>query len=237
MIQLDVLLPLPLNHLYTYVLPEEIEPPRPGIRVVVPFGAKKWQTGIVWRIREVIQADDSLKEIVYVLDETPWITEQQMLFFDWLSTYYMSPLGLVLKAAIPSALLLSSQTLVQLTPDAHVEADSLTDQAYMMLEALAQNKSLPLNTLLSIGAKSSGMDTINHLVDQGLVLVEQDIKEKYVPKYETFIRADIQQKLLLSTLPPKQKILFSWCHERSTAGSFTIKKKELTNTDCWSPSA
>jgi primosomal protein N' (replication factor Y) len=237
MIQLDVLLPLPLNHLYTYGLPEEIEIPRTGVRVVVPFGSKKWQTGIVWRIREVNHADDSLKEIVYVLDETPWITEQQMLFFDWLSTYYMSPLGLVLKAAIPSALLLSSQTLVQLTPEAHVDADQLTDQAYMMLEALAQHKSLPLNTLLSIGTKSSGMDTINDLVDQGFILVEQDIKEKYVPKYETFIRADIHQKSLSSALPPKQKALFSWCLEKSTGVAFSIKKKELTNTDFWSPSA
>ena len=237
MIQLDVLLPLPINHSYTYRLPLGMDLPGVGVRVVVPFGAKKWHTGIVWRSYEPIEADHTIKEVIDVLDDAPLISERQMVFFEWLSSYYMSPLGLVLKAALPSALLLTSQTLVQLTPEAKVDPDNLSDQGYMMLEALAQNRSLPLSTLLSMGAKSTGMQTINSLVDQGLVLVEQDIKEKYTPKYETLIYSDADPSHQGVGLPPKQKAIFLWAQKHAPSSDKRLKKKLLVSTDLWSPSA
>ena len=237
MIQLDVLLPLPINHSYTYRLPLGMDLPGVGVRVVVPFGAKKWHTGIVWRIYEPIEADHTIKEVIDVLDDAPLISERQMVFFEWLSSYYMSPLGLVLKAALPSTLLLTSQTLVQLSPEAKVDPDNLSDQGYMMLEALAQNRSLPLSTLLSMGAKSTGMQTINSLVDQGLVLVEQDIKEKYTPKYETLIYSDADPSHQGVGLPPKQKAIFLWAQKHAPSSDKRLKKKLLVSTDLWSPSA
>src|SRR5690554_1565004 len=98
----DVILPLPFSDLFTYSVPEQLQQEiEPGYRVVVPFGSKKHYTGIVRRVHNDKPIDFEVKEIHSSLDSRPVVIEQQLKLWEWISFYYLSPLGDVYKAALP----------------------------------------------------------------------------------------------------------------------------------------
>lgn len=102
----DVILPLPLEGLFTYSVPPSLEGAvRFGVRVRVPFGLKKTYVGIVARIHEDRpQGEYEIKPIMEAPDAGPAITEGQYRLWQWIADYYMSPVGEVYKAALPPGL-------------------------------------------------------------------------------------------------------------------------------------
>ena len=99
----DLILPVPLQGLFTYLVPENMSV-RVGMRVLVQFGRGKTYMGIVARLHNQQPTDYEVKPLLQVMDETPVVTEQQLRLWQWISDYYMSPLGDVMKAALPSGL-------------------------------------------------------------------------------------------------------------------------------------
>ncbi|MGI6573518.1 MAG: replication restart helicase PriA [Fermentimonas sp.] len=98
----DVILPLPLPDLFTYSVPKEMEQTiGRGHRVIVPFGSKKHYTGIVMRLHDEPPKHFETKEIHSSIDPHPVVDEQQIRLWEWISFYYLSPLGDVYKAALP----------------------------------------------------------------------------------------------------------------------------------------
>lgn len=105
MLYADVILPLPLQDTYIYAIPPEMTGSiRRGCRVVVQFGAKKVYTAIVIKIHDQKPAFDIIKPITEVLEAYPIVNENQLQFWNWISSYYMCPLGDVYKAALPGGL-------------------------------------------------------------------------------------------------------------------------------------
>lgn len=105
MLYADVILPLPLNDTYTYVIPSDMEGSvQRGCRVVVQFGAKKVYTAIVTKVHDQRPTFDTIKEIQEVLESYPIVNENQLSFWNWISSYYMCPIGDVYKAALPGGL-------------------------------------------------------------------------------------------------------------------------------------
>ena len=101
----DVLLPLPLEGLYTYAVPTEMEGRVSfGMRVVVPLGKTKTYVAMVVRVHQDKPQANSLKFILQVLDQQPVLLPEQYRLWQWIAHYYMSPLGDVLKAALPAGL-------------------------------------------------------------------------------------------------------------------------------------
>ena len=109
----DVILPLPLEGTFTYTATAEMAARlRVGMRVVVPLGKSKTYTGIVAGFHDEppqqLQAKDGktveLKAIADVTDEEPVLLPQQLRLWQWISDYYMSPIGEVMKAALPAGL-------------------------------------------------------------------------------------------------------------------------------------
>lgn len=100
----DVIVPLPLEGTFTYSVPHNLaERVRFGVRVAVTFGASKVHTAIVVRVHQDKPAFN-VKDIVDVIDDQPMLLEQQYQLWQWLSGYYMAPLGDVYNAALPSGL-------------------------------------------------------------------------------------------------------------------------------------
>ena len=100
----DVILPLPLEGLFTYSLPQELQDRQLfGYRVLVPFGKSLKYTAMVAR-----QHDDApdfeCKDVLSLLDDQPMLLPQQYKLWNWISDYYLSPIGDVYKAALPSGL-------------------------------------------------------------------------------------------------------------------------------------
>ena len=75
-----------------------------GLRVLVPLGRNKTYVGIIFDIKEKAPEGYSVKDILQVLDVSPIILDTQLQLWQWISDYYMSPIGEVYKAALPAGL-------------------------------------------------------------------------------------------------------------------------------------
>ncbi len=101
----DIILPLPLEGLFTYSIPAALEKrTAPGVRVLVPFGRSKRYIGIVAKVHCDKPEGYAVKDIALVMDDKPMVTERQYRLWQWIADYYMSPIGDVFKAAMPAGL-------------------------------------------------------------------------------------------------------------------------------------
>ena len=101
----DVILPLPFSDLYTYTVPADMQDHiAKGFRVIVPFGTKKHYTAIVKRVHNIAPKNFKTKEIHSLLDSQPTVNDIQFKLWEWISFYYMSPIGDVFNAALPSSM-------------------------------------------------------------------------------------------------------------------------------------
>ncbi len=89
--------------MFTYAVPEGMSV-GVGMRVLVTFGRSKTYLGIVGRLHNAPPQNYQVKPITQVMDEIPIITDNQLKLWQWISEYYMSPIGEVYKAALPSGL-------------------------------------------------------------------------------------------------------------------------------------
>lgn len=100
----DVILPLPLEGLFTYGVSDELAAQvQAGVRVVVPFNKSKRYTAIAVRQHDE-KPDFDTKNIIEILDNQPIILPEQLRLWQWISDYYMAPLGEVMNAALPAGL-------------------------------------------------------------------------------------------------------------------------------------
>lgn len=104
MVYADIILPLPLEGVFTYSVPDGMTAAvMPGMRVVVPFGRSKKYIGVVLRTHGEKPSFD-VKDILSLPDPHPIVTGLQLRLWQWIADYYMSPLGDVFKAAMPGGL-------------------------------------------------------------------------------------------------------------------------------------
>ena len=76
-----------------------------GIRVLVPFGRNKTYVGIVAKTHKgPLPEGVHIKDILQVIDVEPVLLDSQLRLWQWIAEYYMSPIGEVYKAALPSGL-------------------------------------------------------------------------------------------------------------------------------------
>lgn len=100
----DVILPLPLEGTFTYSIPEPmVAQVRMGVRVLVPLGRSKTYTAMAVRLHSE-KPEFETRPIIQVIDAEPVLIEQQLRLWQWISTYYMSPIGDVFKVALPAGL-------------------------------------------------------------------------------------------------------------------------------------
>ena len=77
---------------------------RRGVRVLVPLGRNKTYVGIIARIHQQKPEGYQTKDILQLLDVSPILLDSQLRLWQWIADYYMSPIGEVYKAALPSGL-------------------------------------------------------------------------------------------------------------------------------------
>ena len=101
----DIILPLAIADVYTYLIPEAMPYPQIGMRVLVPLG-KKHIIGIVYRKHEgEIPENIRIREILQTIDDQAIVTTEQLRLWEWLAQYYMCSMGEVLAAALPSEII------------------------------------------------------------------------------------------------------------------------------------
>lgn len=210
----DVILPIPLRQTFTYSInKDEAGFLKQGMRVAVPFGKAKIYTAIVQQVHASAPVGYETKSIDHILDQVPVITSHQIKHWEWMASYYMCSLGEVIKAALPSSFLLESETIVKLVADVVVNEELLTDDEFLVYEALQHQSTLHINAVRSILDKKNVVSVIQKLIEKGMVEVEETVYEQYTPKLKRYVQLSPQYnseenlKELLETLnrAPKQR--------------------------------
>lgn len=186
----EVVLPLPVASTFTYSLPEVMQGQvSVGSRVIVPFGKKKFYTGIVAGFAPVAPREYQVKEVLHVLDAHPVIRHPQMRFWEWVADYYMCSVGEVYNAAVPSGLKIESETQFELNPDFDMEDASLLSEREVLVAQLLSTKGKL--SALDI-QKETGFRHVtalmNKLVERGVAVLSESIIDKYRPKREKCVR-------------------------------------------------
>ena len=198
---IDVVLPLPLRPAFTYEVNEEQAAfLQAGMRVVVPFGKSKIYTAITIKVHEHTPSYPT-KPIEFILDEAPVLSPRQLQLFAWASGYYLGSFGELLKIGMPSSLLLESETMVERTEQA-VATDTLSDDEFLVYEALGQASSLSTKEVGKILQKKNPIGVLKTLIEKGVVRLSEKIFEKYQPKLQKYLRLTptYQEKEALNAL-------------------------------------
>ncbi len=94
----DVALPVPLDIVFTYAVPEGMQPVLGG-RVLVPFRQQR-MSGIVTALHDHNPKVKS-KNLISVLDAAPVLDEQLIRLGQWIADYYLAPIGEVFRTMLP----------------------------------------------------------------------------------------------------------------------------------------
>jgi len=212
---IDVILPIPLKQAFTYsVNKDEAAFLQPGMRVAVPFGKSKIYTAIVYQVHNVPPPGYETKDIDQILDETPIVTALQLKHWEWMASYYMCTLGEVIRAALPSAFLLESETLITLSERVEdIDETSFTDTEFLVYEALQHQPSLYINDIRSILDRSNVVGVLQSLFEKKIIDIASEIQEKYTPKIRRYVKlsttytseAALSELLDSLSRAPKQK--------------------------------
>lgn len=187
MYYIDVILPLPLKKLFTYsVNADEAHFLKAGMRVAVPFGKAKLYSALVYSIHSHKPAYET-KEIAYILDEEPVVTEKQLALWKWVAEFYMCSLGEVMRSGMPSAFLLESETIIEVQ-DKDMECGLFTDDEWLVYDALKLKTALKGSEVAMIVPKRKSLKVIKGLVEKGAARISERLFERYVPKLVKYIR-------------------------------------------------
>jgi primosomal protein N' (replication factor Y) len=216
---LDVILPIPLQKAFTYHITEaEANFLKPGIRVAVPFGKSKIYTALAYKIHNNPPAAYEAKTIHQILDEKPVVTEKQLQHWKWIADYYMCSIGEVLRAAMPNAFILESETIISKNEKLDIKDSELKDDEFLIYEALQHQSSLKIQDVISILDKKRVLPVIKSLVEKGVLNLQEELYEKYQPKLVRYVKLHqnhkSQQKLqelleLLSRAPKQREVILS----------------------------
>lgn len=172
----NIILPLPLEGLFTYGVPDALASRvQVGVRVRVPLGKSKTYVGIVAEYPVALPASDSgvvdnekkivYKDILEVLDATPILLPQQLRLWRWISDYYMSPIGDVYKAALPSGL--KAEDGYRPRTELYVRlADNFRNERSLTLMIDAMKRASKQVEVLMAYLRLAGVDGVEHLTTE-----------------------------------------------------------------------
>lgn len=187
----EVILPLPLYVTFTYAVPAGMAGSlRQGSRVIVPFGRKKYYTGIV--SHEVLKAPEGLeiKEIYSVLDDGPVVRRPQLQLWEWIAEYYLCSVGDVMKAALPAGLKVESETFIEAAPDWEEPLDRrLTERETIVMQTLLHaDKRMTVAEVESATGLRNVATTAMRLMERGAAMVSERLIERYRSRKVSYVR-------------------------------------------------
>ena len=206
----NIILPLPLDGYFTYCVPDDLASRvQNGMRVTVPFGKSKTYVGIVAEYpvdvpkpaEEVAQQGKKkieYKNVADVLDDSPILLLQQLRLWKWIADYYMSPIGDVYKAALPSGLKAEdgfrprTELFIRL-------ADKYRDEQTLTLLISSMKRAAKQLDVLMTYLRLTGVDNIEHLLPE--TELREVTREELMNESHASIAVirSLQEKMILVT--------------------------------------
>ncbi|MFY7741183.1 MAG: replication restart helicase PriA [Flavobacterium sp.] len=231
----EVILPLALDKTFTYQISEtEFQFIQPGMRIAVPFGKNKIFTALSIDTHENPPTLYEAKEIHQILDEVPIVNSFQIKHWQWIASYYMCSIGEVYKAALPSGFLLESETIISLKSNANINETELSDDEFLVFEALQHQSSIKVNDVVEILNKKNIFPLLQKLLNKNIIQLQEEIHEQYKPKLVRYIKLhqnytnhEALNVLLQSLKAERQKELILGFFQLSATDKKPISAKQL----------
>ncbi|MDE7153325.1 MAG: primosomal protein N' [Muribaculaceae bacterium] len=193
----SLLVPFPLaDSVFTYSVPPQMsDSVAIGSRVIIPFGRKdKFCTAIVVDFPLKAPEGVELKDILMVLDPHPILSHPQFKLWQWISDYYLCPLGDVYRAALPSGLRIESETVISLSPDFTADSDAeLTEKEYKVVFMLREKGDMKLSALRLELGDADATRIVNALITKGILSVSEKLVERYRSRKVKLLRLVVPQ--------------------------------------------
>ena len=172
----EVVFNIPIDHAYTYRVPDEIALILPGMRVLAPFG-KRTITGIVINVSKDTSYT-SPKSLIDVLDTKPLISEKIMELMNWISDYYVTSLGQTLQLALPKGIDVHDKELIHLINDD--QSVQLSEKQRELFILIGSNPGLSKDYYRKKFGQGAFYSILNILESKGLVSRESQRVEARV---------------------------------------------------------
>ncbi len=244
----DVIVPLSVPNLFTYLVPSNLSTEiEVGKRVVVQFGRSRYYTAVIANIHKTAPENYQAKEIQSVIDDFPVVNLFQLKLWKWISQYYCCTIGEVMNAALPNGYKLVSETKITLG-DGTFDAKNLSDDEFIVVEALELQPSLSVAEVSKILNIKSVHRIIKSLLEKDVIYLEEELKEKFKPQLKTYITLNkefvFDENSLLNTFESLKKfqkqedVLMSFTGRKEfNFEDFKLEKKVLLEPESISPSA
>lgn len=177
----QIIIPRPLEGTFTYAVPEAMRDEiAAGQRVIVPFGPKRFLTGIVESVSPVRPTDVAqIKDIEQILSRRPAVIHPQIKLWHWLADYYMCSVGDVFKAAVPAGLKVESESRLSINPELDPET-AVPDTVQAAVMALLRDKGSMSVKDLRRQFDTPGFERlVTGMVDAGLLVVTESLVNRY----------------------------------------------------------
>jgi primosomal protein N' (replication factor Y) len=214
------------------------------MRVAVPFGKSKIYTGIVYHIHNEAPVAYEAKDIQQILDDMPIVNNIQLEMWHWMASYYMCTLGDVMRAALPSAFILESETVITLNASKSFDESILKDDEFLVFEALHHQSTLKIQDVSNILDKKNVLHVIKRLIEKDAISVEEEVYEKYIPKLVRYVKLHphfssekgLHQLLDELSRAPKQRDVVMTLFSISAKTKKPVKVSDLANESAASSS-
>ncbi|MCM1138541.1 MAG: primosomal protein N' [Muribaculum sp.] len=187
----EILLPVPIQGTFTYSIPVSMQDSiRIGQRVIVPFGRKKFYTGIVSALTPIPPEGYEVKDLSTVIDDKPIVRHPQLKFWNWLADYYLCTPGEVFNAAVPTGLKIESETFISLVPDyEECEENRLSEREMVVMETLmTSDKKITVELLKKKTGFTNISPIINSLLEKEAIMISENLVERYHSKKVTYVK-------------------------------------------------
>jgi primosomal protein N' (replication factor Y) len=182
MAELEVAVPTPLARTFTYVTDQ---PVAAGTRVLVPFGRQRVVGVALGPGALPVDPKVALKRVEAVIDESPVYSKTMLEIARWISSYYMHPLGEVLRTMLPAGTSKVALETYELTEAGAARKAAAADPLGKLLASLFVKKKTSLSgpvlkaKLKRLAEGGEALD-LKALVKQGLVRLvrEKDVRAR-----------------------------------------------------------
>lgn len=187
----EVILPLAVQGTFTYLVPEEMQCDiSRGSRVYVPFGPRKFYTGIVADLH-TNTPKFKVKPIASLLDGTSILRHPQLKFWQWIADYYLCTLGEVYRAAVPTGLKVESETNLSLNKAIDLEeiGQTLTPAETELLNEVIVADHVRMSDLDRERSHATTARYVSRMLQKGIIVADEKATSSYKAKTIAIVSA------------------------------------------------
>lgn len=176
----DVALPVPVESVFTYRLPQD-GAPEIGSRVLVPFRSAR-EVGVVVRLHDSQPAVEC-KPVLKVLDPKAVLSPELLRLAEWISQYYLAPIGEVVRSMLPPATGVKRARVLRIT-DAGLEAlhESATRGSSLRAKKSAEEQDAELRVLDKLAGNEPLSEAAMLRLEGARAALESLIRKKWITR-------------------------------------------------------